>query len=209
MSASLLFLWSSMFTFFVYNTGLCTNHSYSYFLFGKFQQLLLRSSIGDTKEKDIFFLKLFYIYILKLRNPPPFFSYFEINLLDKMTTTGSALLLLNQLLNLTVSTPPPSVFPPSSSTSLSTTTATIFPTSTSTPFQPPTISSPSFTFSTQVDTRYLFGFLIIALIFLARIFLSFYRFMSRVLLLKTLKPHMSYLSSIHSILRTGTLEGKK
>jgi len=126
-----------------------------------------------------------------------------------MTTTGSALLLLNQLLNLTVSTPPPSLLPPSSSTSFSSTTATIFPTFTSTPFQPPTISSPSFTFSIQMDTRYLFGFLIIVLIFLARILLSFYRFMSRVLLLKTLKPHMSYLSSIHSILRTGTLEGKK
>ena len=127
-----------------------------------------------------------------------------------MTTTGSALLLLNQLLNLTVSTLPPSVLPPSSSTffSTTTTTTTVFPASTSAPFQTPTISSPSFIFSAQVDTRYLIGILIIALIFLARIFLSFYRFMSRVLLLKTLKPHMSYLSSFHTILRTGTLEGK-
>jgi len=43
-----------MFTFFVYNTGLRTNPSYSYLLFAKFQQLLFRFSIGDTKEKDNF-----------------------------------------------------------------------------------------------------------------------------------------------------------
>jgi len=152
-----------MFTFFVYNTCLCTNPSYSYLLFGKFQQLLLRFSIGDNKEKDIFFfLKLFYIYILNLRNPPPpFFSYFEMNLLDKMTTTGSALLLLNQLLNLTETTSPTSVFPPSSSTVLSTasTISTVLPTSAPALLPSPTLSSPSFIFSTQLETRYLFGFL--------------------------------------------------
>jgi len=131
-----------------------------------------------------------------------------------MTTTGSALLLLNQLLNLTATTSPTSVLPPSSSTFLSTasTISTVLPTSTtstSAPFQPPTISSPSITFSTNLDTRYLFWIFIIAAIFFVRATLSVYRFVSRVFLLKSLKPSMSYFSTVHTILRTGTFEGKK
>ena len=130
-----------------------------------------------------------------------------------MTTTGSALFLLNQLLNLTATTLPTSVLPPSSSTVLSTasTISTVLPTSTSAPplFSSPTLSSPSFILSTQLETRYLFGFLIIVTVFFARAILSVYRFVSRVLLLKSLRPSMSYFSTFHTILRTGTLEGKK
>ena len=127
-----------------------------------------------------------------------------------MTTTGSALLLLNQLLNLTATTLPTSVLPPSSSTVFSTasTISTDLPTSTPALLPSPTLSSPSIILSTQLETRYLFGFFIIVTIFFARAILSIYRFVSRVFLLKSLRPSMSYLSTFHTILRTGTLEGK-
>jgi len=127
-----------------------------------------------------------------------------------MTTTGSALLLLNQLLNLTATTLPTSVLPPSSSTAFSTasTISTDLPTSAPALLPSPTLSSPSIILSTQLETRYLFGFFIIVTIFFARAILSIYRFVSRVFLLKSLRPSMSYLSTFHTILRTGTLEGK-
>ena len=138
------------------------------------------------------------------------------NLLEKMTTTGSALVLLNQLLNLTVSTSPSSFSVlPSSPSTLSPTPPilTSFPTSTatptSTPSSVPTLPSPSFFFTPEFESRYLSGIFIVIFIIVARTVLSIYRFLSRVFLLKNLQPSLSYFSSFHTVLRTGTLEGKK
>ena len=212
MSASLLFLWSSICLLSLCVIPVCVQILVivTYYLLNSNNYYLAFQSV--ISKKRYLFSKLFYIYISKLRNPPLFFySYFEINLLDKMTTTGSALFLLNQLLNLTATTLPTSVLPPSSSTVLSTasTISTVLPTSAPPLFSSPTLSSPSFILSTQLETRYLFGFLIIVTVFFARAILSVYRFVSRVLLLKSLRPSMSYFSTFHTILRTGTLEGKK
>ena len=126
-----------------------------------------------------------------------------------MTTTGSALILLNQLLSLTTPTPTPlsvspspSTAPPSAQTSFSS-----MPTISSTPFPTPTLSSPSFLFSHEFETRYLLGFFIVIFIFITKTVLAIYRFISRMVLLKTLNPNMTYFSSFHTVLRTGTFVG--
>ena len=130
-----------------------------------------------------------------------------------MTTTGSALILLNQLLSLTTPTPTPLPFSPLSvSPSPYNAPPTMLPTApptiTSTPFPTPTLSSPSFLFSHEFETRYLLGFFIVIFIFIAKTLLAIYRFISRMVLLKTLKPNMTYFSSFHTVLRTGSFKGK-
>jgi len=97
-----------------------------------------------------------------------------------MTTTGSALFLLNQFLNLSVSTSSssvsflpssPSTFPPATPTftsfptSTATPTSTSFPTSTATPTSTsappfiPTLPSPLFLVSPEFETVIFLGFL--------------------------------------------------
>ena len=134
-----------------------------------------------------------------------------------MTTPGSALILLNQLLSLTTPTPTPLLFSPLSvspspstappSATMPPITSTPFPAFTFTPFPAPILPSPSYFFSPEFETRYLFGIFLVLFVFLARTFLSIYRFVSRICLLKALRPNMTYFSSIHTVLRTGSFEG--
>ena len=140
------------------------------------------------------------------------------NFLEEMTITESALVLLNQLLNLTVSTSSssfsvlpssPSTFPPATPILTSFPTSTATTTSTSTPPSIPTLPSHSFFFTPEFESRYLSGIFIVIFIIVAQTVLSIYCFLSRVFLLKNLHPSLSYFSSFHTVLRTGTLEGKK
>ena len=206
---SLFFLWSSICLLYLCIIPVCVQILVvvTSYLVNSNKYYLDFQSVITPKNKYYFFLKIIlHIYP----------KFCEMNLLEKMTTTGSALVLLNQLLNLTVSTSPSSFSVlPSSPSTLSPTPPilTSFPTSTatptSTPSSVPTLPSPSFFFTPEFESRYLSGIFIVIFIIVARTVLSIYRFLSRVFLLKNLQPSLSYFSSFHTVLRTGTLEGKK